>query len=112
MWIVRWTLVAVIILVILGLALQNNELVEIRFFTWHSGELPIYFVFYFAFAAGMLVFLLISAYFQVQRQLELHRSQKEIKRLQDEVDSLKAKIPESSSNIEKTPLQDKEDSPT
>jgi len=88
MWIVRWALITILILMILGLALQNDQLVEISLFNWHSGSLPLYFIFYFAFAAGMLVFLLISGYFQFIKHMELNRCHKEIARLEKEVDSL------------------------
>ncbi|MCF7810587.1 LapA family protein [bacterium] len=93
MWIARWTLITILILVILGLALQNDDLVEISLFNWHSGQLPVYFIFYFAFAAGMLVFLLISGYFQFVRYMELNRCRKEIARLELEVDKLKRQDP-------------------
>jgi len=98
MWIVRWVLITLLILMILGLALQNDQLVEINILSWHSGQLPLYFIFYFAFAAGMLVFLLISGYFQFVRQMELNRSRKEITRLEKEVDSLKGQVTNENHN--------------
>jgi uncharacterized integral membrane protein len=106
MWIVRWTLITILILVILGLALQNDQLVEISFFNWHSGQLPVYFIFYFAFAAGMLVFLLISGYFQFIRFMELNRCKKEITRLELEVDSLKKQLPKEIPHTNKEKKKD------
>jgi len=93
-WIVRWILIATIIIVILGLALQNNQLVSISVYTWQSNQIPIYMVIYFAFAGGMIVFLLLSAYYQVQQSVELRRSKKEVLRLQDELEKLKTRTPD------------------
>ena len=98
MWIIRWALITVLILMILGLALQNDQLVAINFLSWHSGQLPLYFIFYFAFAAGMLVFLLISGYFQFIKHMELSRCRKEISRLEKEVDNLNKQASDENHN--------------
>ena len=103
MWIVRWTLIATIIIVILGLALQNNELVEISIFKWQSGKIPIYLVIYIAFAAGMIVFLLLSVYYQIQAQMDLRRCRREMRRLQNQLEQMKGQQvdkPEEQKNIE------------
>ena len=102
MWIVRWALITVVILLILGLALQNDQLVEIHLFNWHSGQLPLYFVFYFAFAAGMLAFLLISGYFQYVKYRELNRCRREIAKLEAEIDNLRKQLPKSEENEEES----------
>ncbi len=86
MWIIRWTLIATIIIAILGISLQNIQLVQISVLNWQSGKIPIYLVIYFSFAAGMIVFLLFSAYRQVQQSIELGRYRKEMRKLQEELD--------------------------
>jgi uncharacterized integral membrane protein len=88
-WIVRWTFIALIVLAVLGFSLQNTEMVKISFWTWHSGEVPIYLVMYFAFAAGMLVFLFVALVNHFQHQTQLRRSRREIKRLQEELDRIR-----------------------
>jgi len=91
-WIVRWILIATIIIVILGLALQNNQLVELTFFTWHSARIPVYMVIYLAFAAGMIVFMLLSIFRSVQQSLEIRRNKKTIRQLQEELDKIKSAL--------------------
>jgi len=88
-WIVRWTFIAIILIVILGFSLQNTQLVEISVLGWQSGEIPIYLVIYFAFAAGVLVFLLVAAFHQFQQRAEVRRCRREIKRLEGELDRLR-----------------------
>ncbi len=90
MWIVRWILIATIIIVILGLALQNNDLVELSFFTWQSGKIPVYMVIYIAFAAGMVVFMLLAIFRSLQQSLEISRNKKTIRQLQEELDNIKS----------------------
>ena len=94
MWIVRWLLIGIIFLIILGTTIQNSQLIELTFLKWQTGQIPIYLVIYVAFAAGMLVVLLISAYHQIQRQFELSRCRKEIKQLQQELDTLQSESTE------------------
>jgi len=95
MWIVRWILIATIIIVILGLALQNNDLVELSFFTWQSGKIPVYMVIYIAFAAGMIVFMLLAIFRSVQQSLVISRSKKTIRQLQEELDKIKSTTSEA-----------------
>lgn len=90
MWIVRWLLIGIIFLVVLVTTLQNSQLIVLEFFGWQSSQMPIYLVTCFAFAAGMVVILLISAYHQLQRQFEIGRCRKQIKRLQNELEALKS----------------------
>lgn len=109
MLIVRWILIATIIIIILGLALQNNELVSVSVFTWQSNQIPIYMVIYFSFAGGMIVFLLLSAYYQVQQSVELRRSKKEVLRLQDELEKLKIRSPDENDDNHEAISDDDQD---
>ncbi len=95
MWIVRWILIATIIIVILGLALQNDDLVELSFFTWQSGKIPVYMVIYIAFAAGMIVFMLLAIFRSVQQSLVISRNKKTIRKLQEELDKIKSATSEA-----------------
>ncbi|MDP8240660.1 MAG: LapA family protein [Candidatus Hatepunaea meridiana] len=88
MWIIRWIIIGIIVSIIVGLALQNTEPVLITLFKWHSGQIPIYVVIYFSFLAGMLVFLLLAAYHQVRKTIELRQCKKEIRLLQEELDEI------------------------
>lgn len=81
MWILRWTIIAIIIIAVLGISLQNTSLVEITILNWHSGEIPLYLVIYISFATGMLVFLIVATYYQLQHQLLVRKMVQEIKEL-------------------------------
>ncbi len=76
-------------LVILGFALQNTGTVDLKIWTWKSGNTPLYLVAYFAFAAGILVAALVAAVNQVQHKVLLYRSRREIKRLKEELSRLR-----------------------
>ncbi len=108
-WIVRWILIATIIIVILGLALQNNELVSISIYTWQWNQIPVWMVFFVSFAAGMIVFLLFSVYHQVQLSVELRRSKKEVLRLQDELEKLKTRAPDEDNDNREAISNDDQD---
>ncbi len=76
-------------LVILGFALQNTATVDLKIWTWQSGNTPLYLVAYFAFAAGILVAALVAGINQVQQKVLLYRSRREIKRLKEELSRLR-----------------------
>jgi len=88
MWIVRWTVIALIIIAILGISLQNTERVDITLLKWQSGSIPIYLVIYVTFATGMIVFLLVATYYQFQHQLLVRKMAQEIKELKSEIEEL------------------------
>ncbi len=76
-------------LAILGFAMQNGEMVKLTIWTWHGGEMPLYLVAYFAFAAGIFVAAIVAAINQVQQRVKLSRAQRDIKRLKDELSQLR-----------------------
>ena len=89
MWVVRWTIIGLVMLAILGFAMQNTELVKLTVWTWHPDAMPLYLVAYFAFAAGILVAAMVAAINQVQHRVVLSRTRKEIQRLKDELTQLR-----------------------
>ena len=89
MWIIRWTIIGFVMLAVLGFALQNTATVDLRIWTWESGNTPLYLVAYFAFAAGILVAALVAAINQVQQKVVHYRSKREIKRLKEELSRLR-----------------------
>jgi uncharacterized integral membrane protein len=88
-WILRWTFIAVIVLVILGFSLQNAAVVDVHLWTWHWEKVPLFLVAYFAFAAGMVVFLFAAIVKQIQHQTAVFQYRKEIKRLKEELDRIR-----------------------
>lgn len=90
MWILRWIFGAVLIILILGFSLQNqNQTVSIQLLNWHSPVLPLYLYLYFAFGGGMLFWTLISAFNIFKMKGEMHKVEKENRRLKKELDRLR-----------------------
>jgi len=82
MWIIRWILIALMILVILGFALQNqSETVTVTLLKWQSPVLPLYVLLYLSFAAGLLFWVLISALSILKLKGEKMKLQRENKRI-------------------------------
>lgn len=78
MWIVRWVLLVLAIVAVLGFALQNQQgEVEIQFLKWSTGEIPLYLALFAAFAFGMVTFLLISVFSHLQVLSELGKVKKQ-----------------------------------
>ena len=90
MWIVRWTVIIIVLLAILGFSLQNQEQkVQITLGGYETPEMPLYFALYISFALGILVFFLVSIYNLLQLKTEISRHKRENRRLRDELDRLR-----------------------
>ncbi|MBM3328215.1 MAG: LapA family protein [Calditrichaeota bacterium] len=89
MWIIRWTIIGAVTLIVAGFAMQNAGSVEVMLWTWKSQPVPLYLVAYAAFAVGIILAALIAAVNQVQHRMKLHRANKEISRLRTELDRLR-----------------------
>lgn len=90
MWIVRMLLGALIILAVLGFALQNTEqTASVMIVKWQSPVLPLYIFLYFAFGAGMIFWALVSIYNILKLKGNIHRLQKENKKIRDELNRLR-----------------------
>ena len=98
MWILRWTVIAIIIIAVLGISLQNTDRVEITILNWQSGEIPIYLVIYVSFATGMIVFLIVATFYQFQHQLLIRKMLKEIKELKSKNGELENSEPTEESS--------------
>ena len=89
MWILRWTFIAVVVLIILGFSLQNTAAIDVHLWTWRWEKVPLFLVAYFAFAAGMVVFVLVAVVKQIQYQTAVFQYRKEIRRLKEELDRIR-----------------------
>jgi len=90
MWIIRWIVSALVILIILGFALQNQEqMVSVRVLTWQSPNLPLYLFLYVAFAAGVLIWALISALNIIKLKGDIRKLQKDNRKITDELNRLR-----------------------
>jgi uncharacterized integral membrane protein len=90
MWLIRWILTALVIIVILGFALQNQQqTASIQFLNWKSGVLPLYLLLYLAFCVGFLLSVLVSALHLLNQRREIHKLHKTNRRIKEELDRLR-----------------------
>jgi uncharacterized integral membrane protein len=90
MWIFRWVISAIIILMILGFALQNQEqTVSVRIVQWESPHLPLYLLLYMAFGIGILLWVLVSAWNTFKLKGEIYRLQRENRRIKEDLNRLR-----------------------
>lgn len=90
MWIFRWILAALIILVILGFALQNqDQTVSVRVLNWQSPVLPLYLFLYIAFGIGLLFWGAIFLFNSFKLKSEIATLQRENKKVQDELNRMR-----------------------
>ena len=90
MWIIRWVLITIVILILVGfLGLNQDEFVDVDFLFWESPPIALAYALFFAFAAGMVVHLLISIFSQFQLRAEIGRQKREVRKLHDELQKLR-----------------------
>ena len=90
MWIIRWILVALFIVVILGFALQNQEAtVSVEILKWKSPVLPLYLFLYISFIAGLIFWWLISILHIVKLKGNNLHFQRENHKIRNELDRLR-----------------------
>ncbi len=90
MWILRWIVGALLIILIIGFALQNtDQQVTVAFFKWQSVNLPLWVVMYISFAVGILFWLVVSILQILGLKNTNRKSRKEIKKLRQELDRLR-----------------------
>ncbi len=106
MWIFRWIFGALLIIIILGFAIQNQEqTVSVRILRWVSPVIPLYLIVYLSFIAGLITWLAVSSFKILSLKGKNHSLQKEIKKVKDELNRLRnANIEEEidTSEIQKT----------
>jgi uncharacterized integral membrane protein len=90
MWLIRWTIIVIVLLALLGFSLQNQtQKVHIFFGPYVTEDMPLYFALYISFALGVFVFFLISVYNLLQLKKELARQRRDNRRLREELDRLR-----------------------
>jgi uncharacterized integral membrane protein len=90
---VRFLYAAVVLLLALigaGFLEQNPIPVSLSYFTWRTPELPVSFLVVSAFAAGFFLALLLGLFGDLSVKVRLRRSEREARRLADEVARLAA----------------------
>ena len=105
MWIIRWVIVALLIIVILGFALQNQEqTVSVNILKWKSPVLPLYLFLYLSFIAGLLFWILISALHIVKLKGDNFQLQRENQKIRNELNRLR------NANIDEVDVQTESES--
>lgn len=90
MWIIRWVLITILILVLVGfLGLNLGQDVIVDFLFWQSPPIPLAYALFVAFALGMIVHLLIAITRQFQLRAQIGRQKRQIRKLQDELEKLR-----------------------
>ena len=90
MWIVRWILIAIIVLVIIGFAMQNtSQTASVEFIKWRTINLPLWVIMYSSFAFGILFWLVVSIVHIISLKNENRKCKKENRKLRAELDSLR-----------------------
>lgn len=108
MWIVKWILIVVSVIFLIGFAMQNASVtVPIRFFKWETvNDLPLWLVMYLSFIVGMVFWLGVSIYQVLSLKGENRKWQKKTKNLENELNRLRnvsvedSVLPETSQSAE------------
>lgn len=104
MWIIKWILGALLIILVLGFALQNqHQMVQVRIVNWISPELPLYFIVYLSFAFGMITWLLTSIFKILQLKADCRNYRKQSEQLQEELNKLRNLSVEEAVSTSNTP---------
>lgn len=90
MWILRWILGALLIIIILGFALQNqDQTVAVKIIKWQSPVLPLYFFLYLSFGAGLITWVIVSALNILKYKGDIMKLQRENRKIREELNRLR-----------------------
>jgi uncharacterized integral membrane protein len=90
MWILRWIVLAILIIAVIGFAMQNtDQYVSVQFITLQSIQLPLWVVMYASFAVGVLFWLVVSIFHIFSLKRENRKREKELKKLRQELNQLR-----------------------
>ena len=90
MWIFKWIFGALLIIIILGFAIQNQEqTVSVHIVSWESPVLPLYLIVFLSFIFGMLTWFAVSLYKIFILKKENFSLQREVKKVRDELNRLR-----------------------
>lgn len=86
----KWIFIILVIFIILGFALQNqDQTVSIKVIQWQSPILPIYWFIYAAFIFGLVFWIAISTINIIRIKTDNRKLKKEVQKLQKELDRLR-----------------------
>lgn len=110
MWIIRWVFAALLIVFIIGFAVQNTQQqVTVSFLHWQSKEVHLWVVMYIAYAAGIFSWLIISIFHAISLRAENTIIKKDGTKLREELDRLRnLSVEESVSSLGLKELEPKD----
>ncbi len=86
----KWIFIVIIIFIVLGFALQNqNQPVSIKVIQWQSPILPVYWFLYASFILGLLFWFVISTINIIRIKTDNRKLKKDIQKLRKELDRLR-----------------------
>jgi len=108
MWIFKWIFGALLIIIILGFAIQNQEqAVSVHIVSWESPVVPLYLIVFLSFIAGMITWFAVSIFKIFSLKQQNFTLQREAKKVKDELNRLRnASIEEE---IETSDLQESDE---
>ncbi|RMD89624.1 MAG: LapA family protein [Calditrichaeota bacterium] len=92
MWAFKWILAVIVILLVLGFALQNSsQQVKVVFVSnvWEVENVQLWMVIYVSFALGVIFWLVVSIFQVLNLKAEIRRLKKVNREMQHELDSLR-----------------------
>ncbi len=91
MWIVKWILIVISVIFLIGFAMQNADVsVPVKLYKWQTvNDLPLWLVMYLSFIVGMIFWLCVSIYQVLSLKGENRKIQKKMKSLEDELNRLR-----------------------
>lgn len=90
MWAIKWFLAVILILLVLGFALQNsNQPVTVKLGMYEFQQVQLWMVIYSSFALGVLFWLVVSVFQVFQLKSEIRRLKKQNAAIQNELDDLR-----------------------
>lgn len=95
MWIVKWIFTAVMILLVLGFALQNqSHTVSLTLIPgrYETEFVPVWLVVYASFGVGVLFWLMVSIFQVIKLKSEIRHFRKDNERLRMELEGLRSNL--------------------
>ena len=91
MWIIKWILIVIAVIFLIGFAMQNATVnVPLKFLKWETvNDLPLWLIMYLSFIAGMIFWLGVSIYQVISLKSESRKWQKKTKQLESELNRLR-----------------------
>ena len=90
MWIIRWIVLLLLMLLIIGFAMLNtDQKASVSFYWWQTIDLPLWVIMYLSFGVGMIVWFIVSLFQVLSHKHDIRKLKKENRQLKDELDRMR-----------------------